>query len=136
MKSRSPFLTIMIIVLLLSCSVVFGAYNMTFKESVLLPSDQNTVYTGSHAGNYGQGTLTVIYGSAGNAKLYLQTSTGDGWSTLTEISAIPGGSDSTNIWGRHDKDYLYRVVVQSDPMIFNGNPGRIAYGYLYTGFEG
>ena len=127
------FFALMLIVLLLSVATV-GAYEMHYRESVQLPANKNEVSTNSYAGNYGKGSLSVLSGSAGNAKLLLKSSTGSGWTTLTSISVAPGGYDSTNVWGRDDTDYLFKIVVQSDPKVL-GNPGRIAYGYLYTGFD-
>lgn len=135
MKVRRPFLVIMLVALLLSCSVVFGTPNVSYRTYVQLPADMNEVTSTSHAGNFGKGTIQNLSGSAGDAKLLLQCSTGEGFVTLTSFSVSPGGFDQSNIWGLGDTDFLFRVVVQSDPKVYLGNPGRIAYGYLYTGFE-
>jgi len=134
MKVKKTFLVLMVCAIFF-CAGSVGAYNMVYRTVIQLNANQNQVQSNSYAGNYGKGGLSVVFGSAGNAKLLLQSSTGYGWSTLTTISVAPGGYDTTNIWGRDDTDYLYRITVQSDPMYDSGNPGRIAYGYLYTGFE-
>lgn len=134
MKRVRSFVVLMIAMFLLSFTSVC-AYEMHHRTTVQLTADSNSIASSGYAGNYGKGTLTVISGSAGNAKLFLQDTTGNGWKTLTIISVSPGSFDETNIWGRDDTDYLFRIVVQSDPWVSSGNPGRIAYGYLYTGFE-
>lgn len=123
------------ILLVFCCSVALASYTMQFRTSVQLPANKNEVESYQYGGNYGKGSLSVVDGSAGNAKLILKNSVGGGWQTLTSIIVSPGHSDTTNVWGRQDSQYLFKIVVQSSPKVWSGNPGRIAYGTLYTGFE-
>ena len=128
------FVVLMALIVLVFTTTV-GAYTMYYRDYVLLPANKNEVHTDSFSGNYGKGELMVAYGSAGNAKLLLQTYTGTGYTTLTTISAAPGATDATNVWGRDDHAYEFRIIVRSDPIVLIGNPGRIADGYIFTGFE-
>ena len=127
------FVVLMALIVLVFTTTV-GAYTMYYRAFVLLGADKHEVSSSSFAGNYGKGVLWVHYGSAGNAKLLLQSSTGSGFSTLTTIYAAPGAEEATNDWGREDTDYLFRIVVRPHPSHLIGNPGRVAHGYLYTGF--
>lgn len=63
----------------------------------------------------------------------MQLSNGSSWTEYAKITGAPGTYTATNIWGRADTEYLFRVTVASSQWYLFGNPGRIAYGYLYTG---
>lgn len=136
MKMKSTFSVMMFLALLLSCMTAFGAYNLKFRTSVQLSANKNEITSSGYAGNFAKGGLYVHSGSAGKAKVLLQNSTGTGWKTLETVSVNVGQIGYTNIWGLGSVDFLYRITVQSDPKYLIGNPGRIATGYLYTGFEG
>ena len=121
-------------VLLISAAMAVGAYDWNWRETVTLPANKNEVTSSAYAGNVGKANLEVEFGSAGNAKLIFQYSTGGGWNSIESISVIPGDIGATSIWG-NSNEFLFRIKVQSDPWVLIGNPGRIAWGRLYTAFD-
>lgn len=125
--------------LALSCTLAFvllaavSAYTLVYRGSVSLAANQNSVTSSAYAGKYGRGNLTNHAQSAGDARLYLDETTGGSWYNLTSIVVAPGKSGQTNIWG-NTGDRLFRISVHSTNKPIFGNPGRIAYGYIYTGY--
>lgn len=124
---------IMVIALAIILYTSVSAYNLSLKTSVKLGVTQSSVISSSHAGRVAQARIYNSHESAGNAYLILQSSHGSSWGTLTTIYAGPGITEWTNVWGG-PSDALFRVQVHSTYKPITGYPGRIATGYLYTGY--
>ena len=134
MKATKRLISVaFVFVICFTLAVSVAAYDLTYKGSVLLSADKYSVTSSQYSGNHGRGRIYNLSGSAGNATIALQLSNGSSWTTYTTETAAPGTSLFTNIWGRHDTEYLFRVIVSSSEWYLFGNPGRIAYGYVYTG---
>lgn len=123
----------LVFVLCFALAISVSAYNLVYKGSVTLSADEYSVTSNGYGGNHGRGRLYNISESAGNATLSLQLSSGTGWTEYAKITGAPGSSTYTDIWGRADREYLFRVEVASSQWYLFGNPGRVAYGYVYTG---
>lgn len=130
--NRKRFAAIVLVfALCFSLSVsVFAA--VSCKGFVSLKANQNNVTSGHYAGHNGQGGASNNAGSAGDVKLSLQISGGNGWTTYQTVSAAPGSYALTTVWGRETVDYLFRVYLESSTFWLIGHPGRIATGYVYT----
>lgn len=134
MKTTKRLLSVVLVfVLCFTLAVSVAAYDLAYQGYVKLSADEYSVTSKAYSGNHGRGLLVNDSGSAGDATISLQLSSGNGWTTYAKETANPGKSIYTDIWGRHDTDFLFRVVVASSQWYLIGNPGRIAYGYLYTG---
>lgn len=134
MKTAKRLLTVtLVFVVCFTLAISVAAYNLQYKDRICLPANKNSVTSAGYAGNHGRGRIVNEAGSAGDAEIDLQISNGNGWTTYTTETAAPGDSKKTDIWGRSDTELLFRVVVSSSDWYPIGNPGRIAYGYIYTG---
>ena len=109
---------------------VFAA--VSYKGSVSLTATQNNGTSSSYGGHSGKGTVSNHSGSAGDVNLSLQISAGDGWTTYQTVTASPGSSNSTSVWGKSTVNYLFRVYLASSTYWVVGNPGRVATGSVYT----
>lgn len=108
---------------------VFAA--VSYKGSASLTATQNNVTSSSYGGRSGKGSVSNHSGSAGDVNLSLLISAGNGWTTYETVTASPGSSVSTKIWGEN-ASFLFRVYLESSTYWVVGNPDRIATGYVYT----
>lgn len=105
---------------------------VSYKESIYLKATQNNVTSAAYGGHSGKGNVSNHSGSAGDVKLSLQISTGDRWATYQTVTASPGTSNATSVWGEASTNYLFRIFLESSTYWVVGNPGRVAYGSIYT----
>lgn len=124
---------ILVFTICFALAITVSAYNLTRKGSVTLTAGAYSVTSDGYGGNHGKGRLYNRAESAGDAILTLQLSTGNGWTEYSRVTCAPDEEKDTAIWGRADTDYLFRVTVTSSQWYLFGNPGRVAYGYVYTG---
>lgn len=132
---RRSICAVLVFIMCFALSISAFAATLTLKGSVKLAADKNSVTSNGYAGTLGYGKLYNSADSVGDAKLTLQLSTGSGYVSYTTITASAGKTVSTNNWGNYPTEYLYRVIVESSDYYLIGNPGRIATGYVYTGWE-
>ncbi len=104
---------------------------LIYRGSITLPASENEVFSDRYGSHGAKGELHNNAYSAGMARLTLQYSTGSGWTGLETITSVPGEMSSTGHWGE-DSDFLFRLRVFSSVWYNEGNPGRIATGYMYT----
>lgn len=132
MKNRilKKIIALSIIAGISGMSILVGA--TYYRGSVSLSATQKSVYTSGYSGHHGKSQVRNNSGSARSVSAQLQSSTGNGWTTLSTVTASPGETSSTNEWGRHDTDYLFRTHVFVTNPPFFGDPACVATGHIYT----
>ena len=121
------------LVLCLSLAIsVFAISADTYRGYVRLSANEKSVTSKQFGGVVGRGEVSNHSGSAGAVNIELQSSSGSSWKSLTTITAEPGQIKSSNSWG-NGEDQLFRIIVSAKDAPWFGNPGCIAYGYIYTG---
>lgn len=132
MKIKRFISAILVFSICFILAISVSARDLNCQAFVRLTASENSVVSKGYFGHYGKGQVSNNSGSAGDAVVELQMSTGEGWVTYGKAQAAPGEKEWTDEYGDLKTSYLVRVKVSSSRYYASGNPGRIATGFVFT----